>query len=131
LNNFLNCFKHSQRHAPPSNLLMPRISLSGVTERIFAMRKLLAASALLMGLSAATPSMAAIDYPWCVGEVNQASLQCRFTSYEQCQGTAVGTGECYRNPFYVQGSDTQSSPPPSASTQQDVPNNGRQKRRTN
>jgi hypothetical protein len=64
------------------------------------MRILLTASALLMVMSAATPSMAD-DYPWCVGEPNQASLECRFTSFAQCQGTAMGMGECYRNPAPV------------------------------
>jgi hypothetical protein len=63
------------------------------------MRRLLAASALLM-LFSATPGMAE-DYPWCVGEPNQASLQCRFTTFEACQGTAMGMGECYRNPKFT------------------------------
>jgi Protein of unknown function (DUF3551) len=76
------------------------------------MRRLLAASALLM-LFSATPGMAE-DYPWCVGEPNQGSLQCRFSSFEQCQGTAMGMGECYRNPKFTnsQTPSTGNSTPP-------------------
>jgi Protein of unknown function (DUF3551) len=91
------------------------------------MRRLLTASALLMALSA-TPGMTQ-DYPWCVGEINQASLQCRFTSYEQCKGTAMGTGECYQNPFY-KGPGPGNDSPPAANLQQPN-NNGRQKRQPN
>jgi len=88
------------------------------------MRRLLAASALLM-VFGATPGKAE-DYPWCVGEINQASLQCRFISFEQCQGTAMGMGECYRNPFYhnSQAPSTANSPPPV------VDNGVRKKRQT-
>lgn len=88
------------------------------------MNRLLTAFALLMVMGAATPSMAQ-DYPWCAGD-NQATLQCRFTSFEQCQGTAVGTGECYKNPFYV----AQNSPPPVTAAQQDGSNTARKKRRS-
>jgi hypothetical protein len=62
------------------------------------MRRLLAASAFLLSMSAATPSMA--GYPWCIGIPKTGDVrQCRFVSWEQCQATATGLGVgCYPNP---------------------------------
>ena len=62
------------------------------------MRRLLAASALLLAISA-TPSMAR-DYPWCARTfVSVGSPECRFTSFRQCQATVSGqSGDCIQNP---------------------------------
>jgi uncharacterized protein DUF3551 len=69
------------------------------TDKDTAMRRLLAASALLLSMSAATPSLAG-GYPWCIGIPKTGDVrQCRFTSWEQCQATANGLGVgCYPNP---------------------------------
>jgi hypothetical protein len=79
-----------------------------VIERIFLMRRILAASVLLLTMGAATPSLA--FYPWCIAMPNEGgALQCRFTSLPQCNATASGMGgECYQNPRLAYG------PPPRA-----------------
>jgi hypothetical protein len=68
------------------------------------MRRILAASALLLSVSAATPGMAA-GYPWCAARPNTgALLDCRYTSMAQCQATANGLGvSCYQNPARAYG----------------------------
>jgi Protein of unknown function (DUF3551) len=95
------------------------------------MRRILAASILLLATSAATPGMAR-PYPWCIGMPNEGgALQCRFTSFEQCQATAIGLGECYENPvilFARQSLGTGNSPPPDTGWRQDGSNNGHRKR---
>jgi hypothetical protein len=62
------------------------------------MRKLLAASALLLAFSA-SPSMAR-DYSWCARTpINGGNPQCNFSSLRQCQATVSGQGgECVQNP---------------------------------
>jgi Protein of unknown function (DUF3551) len=62
------------------------------------MRRLLAASALLLAISA-TPSMAR-DYPWCSRTFNNGgNPECMFTSFRQCQATVNGQGgDCIQNP---------------------------------
>jgi hypothetical protein len=68
------------------------------------MRRILAASALLLSVSAATPGMAA-GYPWCAARPNTgAVLDCRYTSMAQCQATANVLGvSCYQNPARAHG----------------------------
>jgi hypothetical protein len=68
------------------------------------MRRILAASALLLSMSAATPSLAA-GYPWCMSLPKTGDVrQCRFTSWEQCQATVNGLGVgCYQNPAWAYG----------------------------
>jgi hypothetical protein len=72
------------------------------------MRRIIAASAFLLTMGAATPSMA--GYPWCIANPNEGgALQCRFTSLPQCNASASGMGgECYQNPRLAYG------PPPRA-----------------
>jgi Protein of unknown function (DUF3551) len=62
------------------------------------MRRLLAASALLLAIGA-TPAMAR-DYAWCARTpVNGGNPQCLFTSFGQCQATVSGQGgDCIENP---------------------------------
>jgi Protein of unknown function (DUF3551) len=62
------------------------------------MRRLLAASALLLAIGA-TPAMAR-DYAWCARTpVNGGNPQCMFTSFGQCQATVSGQGgDCIENP---------------------------------
>lgn len=62
------------------------------------MRRLLAASALLLALGA-TPAMAR-DYPWCARmRVNDGNPDCRYTYLWQCQATISGIGgDCILNP---------------------------------
>jgi hypothetical protein len=41
------------------------------------------------------------DYPWCASFADGAGTNCGFTSYEQCMGTARGTGGyCEKNNLY-------------------------------
>ena len=65
------------------------------------MRTLLAASALLLAISA-TPTMAR-DYPWCARTPgNGGNPECMFTSFGQCQATVIGQGgDCIQNPGMV------------------------------
>jgi hypothetical protein len=94
------------------------------------MRRLLAASALLTVLGA-TPGSAE-DYPWCIMEPGHGpSLECNFTSLEQCRASSVGAGNanCSRNPAYKEppALSVQSSPPPVPVTSNTKP----KKRQTN
>jgi hypothetical protein len=63
------------------------------------MRRLLAASALLLAIGA-TPAMA-IDYPWCAATpASGGTPQCNFSSFAQCQATVSGQGgDCTQNPL--------------------------------
>jgi hypothetical protein len=93
-------------------------SLSGVTERIAAMRRLIA-SVFLMILSA-TPGMAK-PYPWCARSgLNGGSLDCMYVTLGQCQATISGLGgDCVQNPaaLYIQAPRTRNGPPPHAGWQ--------------
>jgi hypothetical protein len=90
------------------------------------MRRLFAASALIM-VFGATPGVAE-EYPWCVLEPGHMSMECRFTSYDQCHATAMGIGDCWKNPAYKEtpAPIVQSAPPPPVTS-----NNDRRKRQAN
>jgi|SRR6266852_3199221 len=63
-----------------------------------ARRSLLAAVALVAGISASlSPGTAhAQEYPWCVSR--ESYLYCFYKTQEQCQWTASGIGGCALNP---------------------------------
>ena len=63
-----------------------------------ARRSLLAAVALVVGISASlSPGTAhAQEYPWCVSR--ESYLYCFYKTQEQCQWTASGIGGCALNP---------------------------------
>lgn len=69
------------------------------------MRKLLAASALLLAIGAAPAT--ARDYPWCSKTPDTGGFpQCSFMTFEQCVATVSGLGgDCVQNPAigYGQG----------------------------
>jgi hypothetical protein len=57
----------------------------------------------LLGIVLATgvTPAAAQNYPWCSNFADGAGTNCGFTSYEQCMGTARGTGGyCEKNNMY-------------------------------
>ncbi len=80
------------------------------------MRKLLAASTLLLAIGA-TPTMAR-DYPWCAKTPdNGGNPQCNFSTFQQCLATINGLGgDCIQNPAmgygqgYGQGYDQGAGP---------------------
>jgi len=93
-------------------------SFSGVTERIAAMRRIIA-SVFLMTLTA-TPSMAK-PYPWCSRSIpTGGALYCMYVTFGQCQASISGSGgDCLQNPaaLYGQGPRTRNGPPPGAGWQ--------------
>jgi uncharacterized protein DUF3551 len=76
------------------------------------MRKLLAASTLLLAIGA--PPATARDYPWCAKIPDNGGFpQCSFTTFEQCVATINGLGgDCVQNPAmgYGQGYDQGAGP---------------------
>jgi hypothetical protein len=63
----------------------------------------------VMGLCSGFPEAAHADYPWCVGTL-EGRVDCSFSTYEQCQGTASGIGSCFKN-LRALGSDEPPRPP--------------------
>jgi hypothetical protein len=47
-----------------------------------------------------SPARAEINYPFCIGgEADDKAVQCEFTTLDQCQASASGTGgSCFANP---------------------------------
>jgi Protein of unknown function (DUF3551) len=86
------------------------------------MRKLQIAG-LLMAIAvtlvaSATPSSAAIIYPWCANygggrNGGGGGSNCGFTSFKQCEATRAGNGGfCTANPFYEPYPPPQTYAPP-------------------
>jgi hypothetical protein len=64
------------------------------------MRVILFGLTLLIAASAADTASAEILYPWCRQSAD-GSINCGFSSQQQCQDTAVGKGAiCIENPRY-------------------------------
>jgi len=60
---------------------------------------LVASSAAVTVLSAPAPAYAeARVYQWCAN--HRGSMECYYSSYQQCQASASGWGICVENPFY-------------------------------
>jgi hypothetical protein len=91
------------------------------------MRRHFAAAALLT-MFGATPGMAE-EYPWCVHEPGMASYICRYTSFEQCHATAMGIGDCMKNPAFTNSQVPNSQAP--ATSPPPVTGNGDRRKRTN
>ncbi len=59
---------------------------------------LVASSAAVAALTTAAPVNAAQPYQWCVN--HRGSMECYYTSYQQCQASASGWGVCVENSFF-------------------------------
>ena len=53
-------------------------------------------------LSAATPSSAAVEYPYCIitGGRDGGVMSCGYVNFAQCMATRIGTDMCVVNPRY-------------------------------
>jgi hypothetical protein len=66
--------------------------------------KFLAAAAVIGAtlLTGPTPSVAEVNYPWCIitGGRDGGAMSCGYVSFAQCMQTRVGTDMCVVNPRY-------------------------------
>jgi hypothetical protein len=66
-----------------------------------------------LGTAAIAPAGAVgTEYPFCIqGDQYPGLSNCTFTSYQQCQATASGTGNsCISNPYYNASGNSGASP---------------------
>jgi Protein of unknown function (DUF3551) len=62
--------------------------------------RIVAATAILIGLMASGVAKAEINYPWCVTKAD-GRVSCSFTSFEQCRSGGLVAGSiCSQNPRY-------------------------------
>jgi len=70
------------------------------------MRTILATAALaaLVMATGTQPSAAEVTYPWCAQYAMQGSINCGFSTLEQCQAALSGNGGyCSANPLFRGG----------------------------